>query len=174
MKKVVLRVEPGAKPGGKQKPKLLKESKLFVARSLRTLFSRIRSQSDYIYENTSSYEKSVKKQGEVKSLKITGLSSYGSAVRRKKMLKMKDDPTMCMKTQDRATECPSRRNGVRNRFFSPHGFGERFQAPFSCHRWFSSVPPWCDRVSGRGNAARELTPSPSGAWPLPSSPRGRG
>ena len=50
----------------------------------------------------------MKKQGKVKSLKINELKSRGSAVRRKKMLKMQDDPTMCMKTQGRATECRSR------------------------------------------------------------------
>jgi len=55
----------------------------------------------------------VKKQGKVKLLKINELKSRGSPVRRKKMLKMQDDPTKFMKTQGRATECRSR-----NRTFS--------------------------------------------------------
>jgi hypothetical protein len=49
----------------------------------------------------------VKKQGKAKLLKIIELESGASAVRRKKMLKTKDDPAICMKKQDRATECPS-------------------------------------------------------------------
>jgi hypothetical protein len=93
---------------GKAEIQVIEKKQVIVARGLQTLFSRNRFQSDYVYENTSCYERSVKKQGEVKSLKIIGLSSCGSAPGRKKMLKMKDDPTMCMKTQDRATECLSR------------------------------------------------------------------
>ncbi len=71
-------------------------------------FCETAPKSDYIYENTSSYEKSVKKQGKAKSLKLNKLKSRGSAVRGKKMLKMQDDPTMSMKTQGRVTECRSR------------------------------------------------------------------
>jgi hypothetical protein len=50
----------------------------------------------------------VKKQGKVKLLKMNGLSASGPVVRGKKMLKMQDDPAMCMKTNGLVTECPSR------------------------------------------------------------------
>ena len=46
----------------------------------------------------------MKKQGKVKPLKIDELNGCGSAVRTKKMLKMQDDPAMCMKPQCLATE----------------------------------------------------------------------
>ena len=117
MKRRTVTGRTGGKTGGRQKLKLLKKSKLLVAWWLGTLFSRNCSRSDYIYENTSSYEKFVKKQGKVKLLKINELKSRGSAVRRKKMLKMQDDPTMCMKTQGRATECPS----TKSHFFDQIG-----------------------------------------------------
>jgi len=41
---------------GRQKFKLLKKSKLFVAGRLQTLFYRNRSRSGYVYENKGSYE----------------------------------------------------------------------------------------------------------------------
>ena len=48
------------------------------------VFSRNRSRGGYTYENTSSYEKFVNKQGKVKQLKITELKRCGSAVRAKR------------------------------------------------------------------------------------------
>ena len=48
-----------------------------------------------------------KRTQKVKKLKRKKLHPYRSADR-KKMLKMKDDPTMSMKTQDTVTNCPSK------------------------------------------------------------------
>ncbi len=66
----------------------------------------------------------MKKQDTAKLLKINELKSHGSAVRRKKMLKMKDDPTMCMKTHGLSTECPSTKHTFLiklDRFYGHYG-----------------------------------------------------
>ncbi len=106
MKRHTVTGESGGKPGGRQKFKLLKESKLFIVRSLRTVFLRNSFRSDYIYERTASYGISLKKQDKFKSLKTSLLSRCGSFPRREKMLKMQDDPTICMKKQAKLKKRP--------------------------------------------------------------------
>jgi hypothetical protein len=76
------------------------------------LFSQNCSRGDYLYESKTSYKRFMKKQREAKQLKINELERCESGVGRKKMLKMQDDPTMCMKTQGRATECRSRNHAL--------------------------------------------------------------
>jgi hypothetical protein len=85
----------------------------------------------------------VKKQGKFKSLKIKELKSSGSPAGCKKMLKMQDDPTMCMKKQGLATESRSRN----------HTFSIKLERTERHYGRFSSL---AGAVIGGGR--RELSP----------------
>ena len=61
---------------------------------------------DYIYETNSTSMIFRQNSENFKSLQARKLGVPEDARTIKKMLKMKDDPTMCMKTQGRMTKCP--------------------------------------------------------------------